>query len=835
MVDTASIEPPNVQELAIPALSLTGVTKTYPGVRALDNIDFVCLPGEVHALVGENGSGKSTLIKVASGVIKPDSGEVRISGEGATGSGVFHARKLGLVTAYQDTSLVHEMSVADNIALSFKALGEQSPADLDDVLADYGAPFKGIDMVGDLGPGARQLLEVIRSIIHKPKVLLLDEPTAALDMRLAAHLEDLIQRCRSEGMAIVYVSHRLAEVRRLADRLTVIRSGVIQGTYDSDNWSVDEIVELMVGVPADLKFPDRTLLTGQANRLEVSNLAGNGYGPVSFSVRGGEIVGFAGAEGNGQRAVLRGVLGLGHSDGQVLVDGKEVKRLSPARVLEAGISFQSGDRAVESVFAPLTVMDNVTNQLGPNAGPLGLALGGRLRTAFAAASQQLAIVAASPYQPIGALSGGNQQKAVLARPALRKPKVLIVDEPTQGVDARARLDIYRMLVGAAEEGVAVIVNSSDSGELAGLCDRVYVMSRGEIVEEMTDPGSESAIVQSFVSAGDTAAIRQIRQSKAGFLSRWRSRLALNVPVLILLALIAIVAIYTGTISDVFWSSRNLANTLIATVPLAIVALGQQYALISRGFDISVGATMSLTVVLMSFTLPTLQGMPVLITVAGLAALALAIGGFNALMIIGLKVNAVVATIATLSIVGGIAIVLRPQSGGVIAPELGTLFNLGVGFVPATFIVLVLGAIGMELWLNRSRSGLALRAVGFNDEASGRIGWKVNAIRARAFIVCAAGAVLAGVFLASQTGTGSNAVGASYSLACFTAVFLGGAVMTGGRGSFIGAMLGALFISLLNNVMPFLNVPSAVSLAVNGAILVIAVALYGIMASVRGRR
>ena len=503
--------------------------------------------------------------------------------------------------------------------------------------------------------------------------------------------------------------------------------------------------------------------------------------------------------------------------------------------MKAGISYQSGDRAVESVFLPLSVMDNVTNQLGPDAGPGGLALSGRLRTAFAAASQQLNIVAASPYQPIGALSGGNQQKAVLARPALRTPEVLIVEEPTQGVDARARLDIYRMLVSAADEGVAVVINSSDSGELAGLCDRVYVMSRGEIVEEMVEPASETAIVQSFVNAGDTATIRQTRAAKTGFFSRWRARLSLNAPILILLALIAIVSVYTGTVSDVFWSQRNLANMLIATLPLAAVALGQQFALISRGFDISVGATMSLTVVVMSFTLPSLQGLPILVTVGLLVGLALAVGGFNALMIIGLKVNAVVATIATLSIVAGTAIVLRPQSAGVIAPELGSLFTLGVAFIPAAFVVLVLAAVALEYWLNRSRSGLALRAVGFNDEASGRIGWKVNTIRARALIVCAAGAVVGGFFLASQTGVGSNAVGASYALACFTAVFLGGAVMTGGRGSFIGALLGAVFISLLNNAMPFLNVPGAVSQAVNGAILVAAVALYAVTARVRERR
>jgi ribose transport system ATP-binding protein len=271
------------------------------------------------------------------------------------------------------------------------------------------------------------------------------------------------------------------------------------------------------------------------------------------------------------------------------------------------------------------------------------------------------------------------------------------------------------------------------------------------------------------------------------------------------------------------------------VPLAVVALGQQFALIAHGFDISVGSTMSLTVVVMSFTLPSLQGVPILVTVALLVAIALAIGGFNSLMIVGLKVNAVVATVATLSIVAGIAIVLRPQSNGVIAPDLGTILSSGFGVVPGAFVAFVLVAVALEFWLNRSRSGLALRAVGFNDEASLRIGWKVNTIRVRTYILCAAGAVVGGIVLASQTGSGSNSVGASFSLASFTAVFLGGAVMTGGRGSFIGAFLGALFISLLNNAMPLLNIPSGFSQAVNGGILVVAIALYATSARLRARR
>ncbi len=819
-----------------PAVVLRGVSKSYPGVKALSDVDFDCRPGEVHALVGENGSGKSTLIKIASGVITYDTGEVTIGGQALAGGSVRRARKLGLVTAYQDTSLVEELTVADNIALSFNAVGEGRPADLDRLLARYDLPFKPTDLVGALGPGARQLLEVARAMSHQPRVLMLDEPTAALDMQYAAHLEGLIRQSRDEGVAIVYVSHRLEEVRRLADRLTVLRDGVMQGTYSGRDWKVDDIVELMVGAPTDLEFPTRTKHHTDSNRLEVRALGGQGYGPVSISVRPGEIVGVAGAEGNGQRALLRGLIGEKRSSGDVLVDGKSVGRGGPAAALDAGISFQSGDRAVESVYGDLSVMENATAQLGPESGPFGLALPGRLREAFGKVSKQLGIVAASPYQPISGLSGGNQQKAVLARPALRRPKVLIVDEPTQGVDARARMDIYRVLSGAADEGMAVLVNSSDSAELAGLCDRVYVMSRGTVVQEITGPTTETEIVRSFVSAAgvDESHADQVPRD-AGLVSRLMTRASSHFPIFVLVILMAIVAGYAGSKSDIFWTWPNLANMLILSLPLAFVALGQQFTMLSRGFDLSIGSTMSLTVVLVSMTLPDLSPGSLLATVPLLLLTAAAIGGFNALLIGWLKINAVVATIATTGIVQGIAIILRPTPAGVIAPDLGTAVSLGVAFVPAPFIVLVVLTIALELWLYKSRMGLAVRGAGFNPEASRRIGRGVGAIRAVGLLVAASGAVVAGVLLASQTGIGSNAVGATYSLPAFAAVFLGGAVMTGGRGSFLGAVLGAVFLSLLDNVTPLLNIPNATEQVIYGVILLVAVSGYTVAQRIRTRK
>ena len=825
--------PPRMIEREGPAVALTAVSKSFPGVRALTGVDFDCRPGEVHALVGENGSGKSTLIKVAAGVLIPDSGEVRIAGELLTArGGINHARRLGLLTAYQDTSLVPELTVAENIALSFNTIGQRRPTDLQKSLERYGLPFSQAQTISSLGPGARQLLEVARAMLHDPKVLLLDEPTAALDMRLSAHLAELIKRARDDGVGIVYVSHRLEEVRTLADRLTVLRDGVIQGTHSAGGWDVDEIIELMVGAPTELEFPQRSGPSAGATRLEVSDLAGEGFGPASLTVGAGEIVGVAGAEGNGQRALLRGLIGTGRTTGTVRLDGQELRRVTPRSALEAGISFQSGDRMAESIYGRLSVMDNVTAQASSASGPAGLALPWRLKVMFARASKQLGIVSASPYQPIGNLSGGNQQKAVLARPTLRRPKVLVVDEPTQGVDARARMDIYRVLADHADEGLGVLVNSSDSVELAGLCDRIYVMSRGRVVDEIVGSTSETEIVHKFVSAAGVESTAPESATNASVFKRALFGRQAQVPIFVLLLLSALLAIYAGRSSEFFWTSQNLANLLLLCLPLGFVAIGQQFTLLSGGFDISVGATMSLSVVLISMTLPDVAGARLALTLVTLLIAAVAIGLFNSFLINILNINAIVATIATLGIVGGIAIVLRPQPEGIIAPDLGDWMSLGFAFIPWAFVLLVAVAVALEVWLYRTRSGLGVRAVGFNADSGARIGLRVGLVRSTGLIGCALGAVIAGVFLASQTGIGANDVGASYALPCFAAVFLGGAVLTGGRGSFVGALLGAVFLSLVENVAPLIDLPNGLRQVIYGGMLVATVAAYGAVERLR---
>jgi ribose transport system ATP-binding protein len=485
-------------------------------------------------------------------------------------------------------------------------------------------------------------------------------------------------------------------------------------------------------------------------------------------------------------------------------------------------------------------MENSTLAVRGELGPVGLIMRSRQHRAFDPIAKRLGIVRASDFQPAGELSGGNQQKAVLARSLLREAPLLVVDEPTAGVDARARLDIFRGVRGQADAGAAVLLNSSDATELEGLCDRVYVMSRGSIVTELRGESvTESRIVESFVNvtdAGDRDAEASSGQP-ASRVSRWAglARHSSWTPLVVIVLLLLAIGAYAAARSSVFLSDVNINNLLLTTLPLAVVALGQQVLLIAGGFDISVGANMTLAVVLTSFFI---TGGTFLGSIPGillLLVIAVAIGLLNGFIVRGLGVSAIITTIATLSILAGIAIVLRPQPGGTIGSGLTNLLSSEVGPVPTFFIVVVAIAFVAEGLLRRSGPGLTLRATGLSEEATRRTGVRIEFVKVGAYVVCAVVATVAGLFLSAQVGLGNNSVGAGYALPTFTACFLGGAALTGGRGSFVGALLGALFVSLLINVTPLLNLVDAWSTTLTGVMTIVAVLAYAFTAQGTGSR
>ena len=489
-------------------LSLRGVSKAFGAVQALRDVGFDCRAGEIHALVGENGSGKSTLLGIASGFVRSDAGKIEIGGRRLRRASPAEARRLGLGMVYQTYSHVQGLSVAQNLFLAVAGAGQPPFRRMESWAAEQLAAFQ-LDLPPDAPAAAlslaeRQLLEVVKALLARPRVLLLDEPTTALGPADVERLHQLVFEQSRTGVGIAYVSHRLPEVLDIADRITVLRDGVSQGTFEASAMSEDSLVTLMIGRPLQLAFPERPGAPSPSDVvLATEGLHGDRFGPIDLSVAAGEIVGIAGAEGNGQLQFLRALAGAEPAAGRATCEGRGLDLGSPLGPLRAGVVLLSGDRAGEALFPVLSVRANATIQILRRFGRLGILRRGRERQAVDELGQRLRIRAASIEQPVQSLSGGNQQKVSLTRPFLRgSVKVILAEEPTQGVDVGSRFEIYEALRQKASEGVAMIIKSSDPLELAGLCDRVVVMSRGRIVQEIAgDDLGERRIVEAIVGSG----------------------------------------------------------------------------------------------------------------------------------------------------------------------------------------------------------------------------------------------------------------------------------------------------------------------------------------------
>ncbi len=488
-------------------LEMQGISRQFGAVRALTDVSFECRAGEVHALVGENGSGKSTLLGIASGFVEPDRGTIQIDGRPLRRDSPALARRLGLATAYQDTSLVLAEPVKNNLYLAApphqrppyrqrKRWARRLLADLDlemELFPDAPA--------GMLTMAERQLFEVAKALVTEPRVLLLDEPTTALGPHEVEALHRAVAACRRKGVGVVYVSHRLPEVLEIADRVTVLRDGRSQGTHDAATTSEPALVELIVGRPFEAAFPAAQPVDDETREvLVVDSLQGQSFGPVSLTLTSGETVGIAGAEGNGQPQLFDCLAGrVPPRAGRVVCDGRDLNLVSTREAVRAGISLLPGDRKGEALMPVLGVRVNATIQSLRR-----FTLGGILRRraerrAVTDLVERLQVRTPSLEQPVQFLSGGNQQKVSISRTFLREPSVILAYEPTQGVDVGSRIDIYEALRAQTDRGAALLVKSSDPIELSGLCDRVLVMSRGQIIEEIPgDELDEHRIVEAIV-------------------------------------------------------------------------------------------------------------------------------------------------------------------------------------------------------------------------------------------------------------------------------------------------------------------------------------------------
>ncbi len=477
---------------APPALAVKGMTKRFPGVLALDDVSLTLRAGEAHALVGQNGAGKSTLINILSGMHAADSGTIAIGGRTTEIHDTRHALAMGIATVYQELSLLLNLTVAQNLALGRepRRLGLLDLKTLRahgvETLARLGLDIDPDAMVGSIPLAQRQMVEIAKALASKPGILILDEPTAPLGPREADQLFDAVRRLKAEGVAILYVSHRFAEVLSLCDRATVLRNGRLVMTTELAGWSEARLTETMIG--------------GQSQRYEASarpvgepllKVEGLGWRQrvrdVSFAVRRGEIVALTGLLGGGQNEIARLIGGdLRPDTGTIAVSGDGSSFASPRQAIASGISLLTEERKHEGILPNLPLRENIAiASLPARAGFGGVVRRSDEKGATQAAADTFGVVAASLEAPIRTLSGGNQQKALLARWHLADAEVFVLIEPTRGVDVGARADIYRRLDALAKAGKAIVLISSDLVEVLTLADRILVVRDGAISAETT--------------------------------------------------------------------------------------------------------------------------------------------------------------------------------------------------------------------------------------------------------------------------------------------------------------------------------------------------------------
>jgi len=838
---TTQPRPAAATAAAGPALRASEVSKAYGAVKALQPTSLELAPGEVHALVGENGSGKSTFVGIVSGTVTPDAGTVEVGGRTCRSHTPWESQRHGALTVFQDGSVIPELSIGQNLYLGTPVARRPAYREVNGwargLLDEFGLGRMSPKLpAGRLSAGDRQLLEIARAMMARPTVLLLDEATSALDAAGVDVALGLLRKASADGSAVLFVTHRLSEVFRVADRISVLRDGQYRGTHDPGSIDQDRLVELMAGRSVNVEFPPIAARVGEPI-LEAKGLTGEGYGPLDLRLRRGEILGIAGADGNGQLQLLGDLAAIADPKGELTVEGRPVRTFGQAWA--AGVAYLSSDRRSESLFQTLPIRENLVAGVLGRLAQGGVVTKGREDRQVEESIDRYGIKLGSPEEPMTSLSGGNQQKVALGKVLETEPRVLLCDEPTQGVDVRSRLEIYRMLRDSAEAGLAVAIVSSDAAELAGLCDRVIVLSRGEVVAELAaERSSEESIVHAFT--GHESAGARARAEVAGTASATgtagRSPLARlrdfvgrheDLARLSLLALILVLlGAYTQSRESTFLTPAGIYNVLLLALPLAAVAAAQFVVMFIGGIDLSVAGTMAVTVCLLSFWVQSDSTAVALILslLIGIGVGTL-IGLGNSTLIERLQISPVIATIATLGILQGVGFTLRPTAAGSIDLGLTELLTKKVWVFPLPLIVLAVLFLLAD-WLMRSTgTGLRLRAVGLNAQFAYRLGVNAPRMRQLSYVMCAALAGVAGVILAGQVGVGDSTVGNQYLLLAVAAPILGGASLLGGRGTFIGCGLGSVLLALGLTLPTTLNLGEGWNYILTGGLTLIALTIY----------
>ncbi len=832
--------------VAVATLRMTGISKSFGGVAALTDVSLEVLPGEVHALLGENGAGKSTLMNVATGTIRPDAGTIVYRGQQVDALDPREAARLGIAFVHQHPAVLPDLTVLENLRVALPssvwAAGSSHEQTARRLLSVVGLTSVHLaDRVENLSVAQKHLLEIAKALAVEPSLLVLDEPTAPLGQESVDMLFALVRDIVAAGTSVVYITHRLAEVREMAQRVTVLRDGRLRATAVVDDVTDHELLALIVGRQLDSTFPPKhDGPAAEQPNLVIDGLSGPGFSDVSIAARRGEIIGVAGVVGNGQSDLMRALAGLADSEGSITINGESMT----AGSLLARAAYLPADRLSEGLMMRLSVRENAAVSALTRFRSRGLLSRKRELGMVGDTLGSLSVKAASLDAPVSSLSGGNQQKVMVARALLSEPVLVLADEPTQGVDVGARAEIYAILREVSASGIPVIIASSDAKELEGLCDTVIVMSRGHLVDTLRDETlTEERMIHAAVSSTtQTVNVEQVEEAerderRAARAARTRRFLQGDyAPSFLLVAVILGLAAFIFSQNDRYLGDFNISSMLLLVSALGFIAMGQTIALLTGGIDLSVGPLVGFLVVIGSFFI--LNESPTASILLGFAAMlgaSLIVGLLNGALIRYARFTAIAATLTVYIALQGMSFLLRPTADGFINSEISRAITTKIGPVPVAFVVLVLVVVGLERALRHSRWGLRLRAAGSDEEAARRVGVEINRTVVLGYVATSALTFLGAIMLMTQIGVGDPAQGVAYTLSSITAVVLGGTSLLGGRGTFVGTLLGSMLIIQVLNATVFLRLDQMWQYILQGVLILAAAVLYSVARSKRRRR